>query len=318
MKRKFILLEIIMIISIVFMIKVNSGGEKYIKTNLVLDKEKVNIEKKKNETNAGISTKNSIIGFKRTKLKQDRINILFLGIEGKTRTDSIIFSSLDPNEKKLDFIFIPRDTYVYEKGYDRGDQRKINGKYGRSDGRGVANLVEEVLGGVAIHHVVIIDYDGVEEIIDILGGVEVEVPFEMEVGGIIIPKGNQKLNGKEAINFLRFRKKYPDGDLGRIKAQEKFIKATIKKSLNISLPYILFKSYHYVETDMRPQDIVRYSLFTIGLKEKDITMNRLPGVAKYKNVGGFNWSYYFYNKEKTKELLDSLSINSKKTIKKTP
>lgn len=235
-----------------------------------------------------------------------RINVVLLGIEGKARSDTIIFVSYEVKAGKLSIVSIPRDTYFHEKGYDRGDQRKINAVYGRTKEKGCADAVSKLLGNIVIDYYVSVDYEGVEKIVDAIEGVELEVPLDMEVGGIRIEKGVQVLYGKEALQYLRFRKKYPDGDLGRIKAQQKLIKTAMSKIQYSDLPGIINKAFESINTNMPIKYMLDYAKAYIDEKVKDTDMYMLPGISMYKNIGGYNWSFYFHNPEEVKELMDRI------------
>lgn len=260
------------------------------------------------------------VNFKKTStiekaiINSKRKNILVLGIEGKLRTDVIVFISIDPKYNSLDMISIPRDTYYHEKGHDRGDQRKINSVYGRSKEKGSIEAVGKILGGVSIHNYVSIEYKGVEDIIDTLGGVEVEVPCDMVVGGMEIKKGYQKLNGKQALQFLRFRKKYIDGDLGRIKVHQEFIDKAINKLLSSNFLEIIKDGYRSIKTDMSLEEIISYAVQIKEIKEENISMKVLPGKAQYKELDGKNWSFYFHDYIETKELVKTIFYVYKRNI----
>lgn len=235
-----------------------------------------------------------------------KINVVLLGIEGKARADAIIFISYVEAAGKLSVISIPRDTYFHEEGYDRGDQRKINAVYGRAKEKGCVDAVGKLLGNTVIDYYMSIDYDGVEKVIDAIEGVGLEVPLDMEVGGIRIEKGSQVLYGKEALQYLRFRKKYPDGDLGRIKAQQKLIKTAISKVQYSDMPAIINRAFESINTNMPIKYMLDYAKAYIDDKVKDTDMYMLPGTPMYKNIGGYNWSYYFHNPEEVKELMDRI------------
>jgi LCP family protein required for cell wall assembly len=244
-----------------------------------------------------------------------RINVLLLGLEGP-RTDTIIFASFDPKTKKVSMISIPRDTYFYRKGYETSDQKKINAVYGAAGVKGTMKAVENVLGGVPIHHYVRVTYNGVEKIVDSLGGVEVNVPFHMHYRDpdanpplvIDVPAGRQILKGEKAVQFLRFRQSndktvgYKDGDLGRIRAQQQFLKSAIKKALSYRLPVVATTVYKYVKTDLGLTDLLLYVNDVIGIKLDDISMTTLPGKAKY--IDGV--SYFVHDPHQVRELMMEL------------
>lgn len=239
-----------------------------------------------------------------------RVNVLLLGLES-TRTDTIILASFDTKNKKVDMLSIPRDTYYWDKGYNKPDQKKINAKYGRGKATGTMAAVSNILGGIPIHHYVSVTYKGVEEIVDSLGGVEVDVPFHMvykdTTAGkslfIDIPKGRQTLDGKNAVKFLRYRKGYKNGDLGRVNAQQQFIKAAMDKALSYRLPLLIKSCFGSVKTNMPLLDMLGYAKDVIGINlGEDVNMNVLPGAARYKD----GLSYFFHDPEKTKQFVYDL------------
>lgn len=248
-----------------------------------------------------------------------RINMLFTGLEG-VRTDTIIFSSFDTVNKKLDNIFIPRDTYIHRKGYNKAEQRKINAIYAAHGIAGVKKATSYLLEDVPIHHHIIMDYEGVEKIVDYLGGIEVEVPFPMVYTDksaepplyINIPEGKQLLNGKQSMNFLRYRKGnkkksgYIDGDIGRIGAQQEFLKSFAKKVLSYKLPLVVKKGFRYVETDIKLMDALNYATKALGIQEEDFEFEILPGKSEFKRVDGQLLSYFTHNNMETEKLLKRL------------
>ena len=255
-----------------------------------------------------------------------RINVLLLGLED-IRTDTIIFASFHPDDKKVDIISIPRDTYIHRKGYNAAEQRKINAIYGSHGVEGVKKAVSHVLGGVPIHNYVILDYKGVEKIVNSIGGVEVMVPFHMKYSdpssnpplNIDIPEGKQKLNGKQSLDFLRYRKGndkktgYIDGDLGRIKAQQEFLKAFVDKALSYKLPLVIKNGFDYVKTDISLIEGINYSTNVLGIKVEDFNFQILPGKAEFKKIDNKLLSYYIYNSLDTKKILEDIY-----NIKKPP
>lgn len=245
-----------------------------------------------------------------------RVNFLLMGMEG-VRSDTMIFASYDPKAKKVDMISIPRDTYYYTKGYEDAGTRKINAVYGRSKAEGSKRAVEEILGQVPVHHYITIDYKGVAKIVDSIGGVEVNVPFHMKYFDpadnpplrIDIPKGKQVLKGEQAVKFLRFRSNndktvgYPDGDLGRVRAQQQFLKSAIKKSLSLKLPNVVNTAFDYIKTDVKITEALGYTAGIIGFDMENLSMTTLPGKAEDRTYNKVTLSYFIHDSVEIKELM---------------
>ncbi|NLN15437.1 MAG: LytR family transcriptional regulator [Tissierellia bacterium] len=250
-------------------------------------------------------------------LKSDRINFLILGMED-ARTDTIILASLCPDSKKIHLISIPRDTYVHRKGYDDGEKRKINAVYFDHGIEGIKKTVSHVLAGIPIHHHVILDYEGVREIVDLIGGVEMDVPFHMKYKDptsnppldIDIRPGRQILDGEKALDFIRYRKGnnkmgYVDGDLGRIRAQQEFLKAFLSK-VKDNIITLITKGLRYVETDVGLLDALSYGRKVIGISTEDLEFHLLPGNSDFKKVNRRFYSYYVYREDEIKGLLEEI------------
>ncbi len=255
------------------------------------------------------------IPFEKSVLEGKRLNTLILGVN-EDMTDTMLVCSFNIETKELDMISIPRDTYYHRKGHNGAAEKKINSVY-RSEGIDrTIDVVQAVLGGkIPIHHYAVVDYKGVEKMVDVLGGVKVDVPVNMRYDDpsdipplkIRISKGEQLLDGKEAIHFLRYRKSndgtgYPDGDLGRIKTQQEFMKAFAKKSIGTKLPSVVKTGISYVDTDVKLAQALSYATKLAGIDTDNIETNTIPGEPQY--IKGA--SYYIYDEEKTKELVKSL------------
>lgn len=256
--------------------------------------------------------------------KSERVNFLIMGMED-VRTDTIIFASFCPSTKKISLMNIPRDTYIHRKGYDTAEQRKINSVYGDHGVLGLKKTVSYILEDIPVHHYVMLDYKGVEKIIDQIGGVEVDIPFKMKYKdpvaipplNINISPGKQILDGKKSLEFLRYRKEnnnkggYRDGDLGRIKAQQQFIQSFIEKSSDNALT-VVRKGFSHVKTDVSLLDLLSYGRKSLGMNKDDFEMITLPGDPEFKKIGKKVLSYYSYNKLETKKILEDIyNVNKK-------
>lgn len=239
------------------------------------------------------------------------INTLFMGID-EARSDTIILIRYNKENNNIAMISIPRDTRVDIPGYGKD---KINAAAAKKEGTALAMETVRNLLKIPVHHYVKVDFKGAEKIVDILGGVEVNVPpgvdYEDPVQDLYIhiKPGLRVLNGKDAVKFARFRSGYQDADLGRIKAQQGLIKAFIEKLTSPKVipkvPSLISTMSNYVKTNMESSDIARYALRVSDLKMENIKFYTLPGEAGYKN----KISYFLYDEEKLKELMDQVDID---------
>lgn len=224
---------------------------------------------------------NTLIGKAAKNLK--RFNVLVVGLEN-SRTDTIMVVSYDMENKVADLISIPRDTYSPRDVYDSPDLKKINAIYSQEGIENLVLAVEELL-GIPLEKYVIINYEAAISCVDLLGGVEVNVPFHMIYTDpyddpplyIDIPEGTQLLDGEQSLKFLRYRKGYSNQDLGRIEAQQQFIKSALKKALGPKLPALINEAYSYMETNIKITDILSLTDDIIGFSIENIKINTLPG-----------------------------------------
>lgn len=181
-------------------------------------------------------------------------------LDGSYRTDSIMLLRADPQEKQVAAVSLMRDTMVDMGEYGK---QKLNAAYTIG---GAAYTVEVVskLAGVPISHYAEIDFDGFRDVVDVLGGIDVNVAVEIddaEAGGYVAA-GQQTLNGDQALILCRSRHTYDDfgkGDEYRAANQRMVIGAIARKVLDsdvmtmISTVEALSK---YITTDMGVTDIL--------------------------------------------------------------
>lgn len=187
--------------------------------------------------------------------------------EGETvsRTDTMILVRVDPLGGKLTMLSIPRDTMVEIEGY--GTQ-KINAAYAFG---GVAGAVREVheLTGAPISQAAIVRFDGIENLVDYLGGVTVDVPVEVNdpyYTGLQLPAGTQEMDGYTALMFSRVRHGFDLGDYQRQKDQRILIEAIMHKALSLppwEMPGLVGHMGGMVGTTMR-----MYSILPLMLRLK--------------------------------------------------
>ncbi|MFA7309104.1 MAG: LCP family protein [Patescibacteria group bacterium] len=179
-----------------------------------------------------------------------RVNILLLGMGGGNHpggelTDTIMVASIDVKNKSVAMISVPRDLYIPVKSFDHA---KINSVYSlgkesfESEDRAIA-LVKETVSdflGVPIHYYVRVDFAGFEKIIDLLGGVTVDVKKDLYDGefpdkdmegydAYFISKGIHTLNGEDALKYARSR--HSTSDFDRARRQQDIIVASREAAL---------------------------------------------------------------------------------------
>lgn len=236
------------------------------------------------------------------------INTLLMGVD-EGRSDTIIVVRYNKNTHQIAMISVPRDTRVDIPGYG---YEKVNAAIGKKGGAALAMKTVGNLLDIPIHHYVKVDFKGVEKIVDILGGVKVDVPPGMDYEDpaqnlyIHLKPGVQALNGKDSLKFLRFRSGYADQDLGRIKAQQKFINAFIDKltspSVILKAPTLINTMVENVRTNMEQEDIAAYMLDIGEINTDKITMQTLPGEGKYVGIV----SYFIHDQDKLDEMMDDI------------
>ncbi len=243
----------------------------------------------------------------------ERKNILFVGSDENNLSDTIFVINYDPANKKVNVLSIPRDTYYPRPGFNAPKEKKINAAFSEEKIQGLKKAVENLL-DIKIDNYVILNYDGFKKIIDTIGGVEVDVPFDMKYDDkranpplhINLKKGRQVLDGEKAIQFVRYRHGYAEGDLGRIKAQHEFLNAFLKKisehSILPKLPSLAVTLSQYLKTDLSASDITEYAYEFIKNKPSAMDARILPGEGRYEG----NTSYFFVDNLKVQEIVKEL------------
>lgn len=250
------------------------------------------------------------------KKEEPVVTCLFLGVNGNL-TDFIMLGQYNPNTREIALLSIPRDTNIGNNSVDG----KINSAY---SSRGMDKLKKQVaeITGIEIDYHILFKTKILREVVDKIGGVTVDVPINMNYDDpyqnlyIHLKKGTQKLTGSQAEQFCRFRKNndgtgYPGGDIERTKAQQKFIKAFISELLKVDnvskIPDLINIVLDGTKTNVTLDVAKEYIDDVIALKTDRITTNTLPGSAKMGQTPlGYMTSYYYYDVEKTKEMVDEM------------
>ena len=198
-------------------------------------------------------------------------------------SDSMLLVRFEPDSSKVKVLSIPRDTAAFVEGLG---ETKIN-EANHLGGPGLtARTVSRLLDGVGIDRYVRVNLMAVEAMVDALGGVEVYVPKEMKYTDntqhlyIDLKQGKQRLNGEQAVQFMRFR--YDDlGDIGRIQRQQMLLRSLIEQAIGpmtlVRLPKILSVVQDYLDTNLSIEELVALLNFTKDISHDDAQMLMLPG-----------------------------------------
>lgn len=251
-------------------------------------------------------------------IAKTRLNILIVGtdvndvIQDKGRADAILVASLDLTNKGINLLSIPRDTRTEIPGHY---QDKINHSYSMGGIELVKETVQQLL-SIPIDYYAVTDFNGFEEIIDILGGVEIDVDKRMYYktydGLIDIPKGLQRLDGEKALQYVRYRND-PLGDITRIGRQQKFLIALyheITASENISkLPQVIPALLEVIETDLSASQLLRMAKLAGEFDFGEIESASLPG--NFTTIKGI--SYWSPDAEEISLLVNDFFSDEPKT-----
>jgi LCP family protein required for cell wall assembly len=220
------------------------------------------------------------------------------------RNDTIILAFLDREEKTVGLLSIPRDTYVNIVG--KNLKTKINHAYAYGGIEMTKDTVEEFL-DIEIDHYVDMDFKGFVNLIDALGGIEIDVEKRMyyPAENINLKKGEQKLDGEQALAYVRFRSDAM-GDIGRVERQLKFISVLADRMTSIStlwkIPQLVGVFQDNVETDFTLREMLSLANTYKSFDTTRLKTSMLPGEGEYIN----GISYFIHYPNGTRQLVDKL------------
>ena len=270
-------------------------------------------------------TSNDFVDVLRT-FRQDSnepINILVLASDEGINTDSILVVRYNPKNSQVNILSIPRDTYITLEGYKF---HKINSVYAVKNGVDrLKDLLYEML-GQRIDYYIHLDMKVVREVVDLLDGVEYNVPCDMVYTDpvqnlhINLKKGLRTLTGKQVEGLLRFREPntwtrevrqhYDGSDLKRIERLQDFIGVMVKQKLNVQylpkLNDVINKVYDNITTDLPVSEMLKLARGLSGVSAESIQTAMLPGEAKYID----RLSYYVHSPNQSKALAEVMLSGS--------
>lgn len=221
---------------------------------------------------------------------EEATSILIMGIDdtesrdlGSARADSLIYLTIDPNEHEVNMVSIPRDTYteIFADNTTVGND-KINSAYAIGEEQATIQSVENLL-NVPVHYYVTFNFDAFLEIIDALGGIEMDVPItfsEQNSEGVSdqihLEEGYQTLNGEEALALARTRK--IDNDVKRGERQQQLLQAIANKALSVGTVTKYSDVLEAVGSNMRT----------------DLRFNEILGIAQTGLNNGYTFNSYVF------------------------
>lgn len=207
------------------------------------------------------------------------ISILILGVDqglegrhDKGNSDTLILATANPGKNKATMTSIPRDTLANILG-DPGDKYnmfRVNSAYGIGGSKASMRTVSALL-DVPINYYVEVNMKALKSLVNAVGGVDVNVPFDFSYDWCDFHKGKQHLNGRHAVAYVRMRHDDPRGDYGRQMRQRQVINAVVHKAISVdsianyrNLVKIFTK---YVRTNLTFNDMLALALTYRGCSQ---------------------------------------------------
>ena len=251
------------------------------------------------------------------------LTVLIMGVSediSSKLTDTIMVASYNPKTQKATLLSIPRDTFVGKNKNTATSYDKINALY-QSSPEKTLDAVNKIT-GLDIKYYVVISNNALVQLVDEIGGVEFDVPIDMNYDdsfqdlAIHLKKGVQKLNGEQAEGLVRFRKnnngtsypsEYGDNDLGRMRTQREFITEVAKQTLQLKnitkIGSFIDIVKENVTTNIKNWSTIKdYVAYAVDFSTENIRAENIPGEAGYYN----KLSFFIYDKKETEALIKEL------------
>jgi LCP family protein required for cell wall assembly len=255
-------------------------------------------------------------------------NILLMGVDAdKVRTDVLVLAHVNPREKKVNLISIPRDTLVHIDCTGRKicvDPDKVNHAHAYGGPELSIKAVQTFLGLEKIDGYIKVDFEKFSKVVDALGGVDILIDKDMNYDDpdakpplhihFQAKKEPQHLNGQKALEYVRFRG--TEGDIGRIEHTKKFFQAIARaaqaqgKAKLVSLAPLIKEN---VETNLDLQTLISLAKMGADLDLNTVKMATIPGHDEVLPKNGWVW---IADKEKTQAIVNELIWEETPTEKK--
>lgn len=249
----------------------------------------------------------------------EKFQVLLIGVDSldskkakNTRSDVMMVLDIDGEKKIASLISLPRDSRVKIKDHGK---TKLNHAYAY----GKADLALETVNenfDLDIPYYIVVDYAFVKDVVNIVDGIDVDVPMDMDYEdpsadpplSIHLKKGHQHLNGDQAMQFLRFRKGYKNADLDRVKAQQAFMAAFVDKVKSskgiLHAPSLLVSYIDNTTSNMPLSKVSRMGLTMLSVGQENLETATIPGTADM--IGGL--SYYIVDFDGADQLFRKMNV----------
>lgn len=238
--------------------------------------------------------------------KRDSATILICGTDADgTRTDTMMLLYLSGSEKTAGLLSLPRDTYTIATA---GYAAKLNSAYGRNDCgeegmEALLDYIQDII-GYRPDGYVLVGMDTVPQVVDAMGGVDVDVPQSVETDGVVVEGGLQHLDGEHALALLRHRSSYAMADLGRVEVQRLVVEACMKQWVSLSrlsrIPQALSVMEETSLSSLSLRNYLWIGKTLLKCLSGGVETKTLPGYPDY--IGGA--SYYLLNRQEVAELIN--------------
>lgn len=234
-------------------------------------------------------------------------SVLILGVDveedGASRSDTIIVATVNPDTQDLKMVSIPRDTLIT---LPNGVQEKINAAYSTGGPLLAKEMISSYL-DIPIHFYATMDFDGLIELVDAVGGVTVDSDLAFTQSNYRTPsnpveiiEGEQELDGEEALAYARMRKKDPRGDFGRQARQQEVIIGILDQLVSFNtvtnLTNILNAVEPYLSTNATGQQMIsiasNYSNAITDIEQ--LTLDGLADSTYFPHYGVEVWTWQPY------------------------
>ncbi len=254
--------------------------------------------------------------------KEGVYNFLAVGVDYLAGlSDVMMIVQFDTVNDTVYVAQVPRDTYYYNGSY----ASKLNSFYASAHARAVREGSEdpdkealetlrsffESAFGIPIDYYLCVDTAGFRDVIDAIGGVDMEVPRDMYYSDpaqglyINLKAGMQHLDGEQAEQFVRYRKGYAEGDIGRLDAQKLFLAAVarqLQESMDIgTLVDVAQTTLQYMTTDLTIAQAAFFAKEAYGVHREDISFITMPGQATWSG----SMSVYVLLKQNLVEVINN-------------